>query len=175
LIKAGDWESQASLMAEAIAAFPKEPEFWLRHALAVFDDPHAAVESAGKAAELGAGDPGLLTRCASLLFDLERDEDARSLVRQVSVLAPDGFALTSNVLHLAGKLATRKGNNEVAERYLSKAFEVDPLSNGHAIVFAEFLTSVGRTPEALGVIARGLRRGSPDREGLLDLRRRINA
>lgn len=46
---------------------------------------------------------------------------------------------------------------------------------GHALSLAEFLMSLGRTDDALDVIARGLEHGSRDRAGLASLQDQIGA
>lgn len=171
LIAANDWGTQVHLMEEALSAFPEEPEFWIRHGLAVYDkDPAKAAESARRAAALAGADVGMLTRCASLLFNLGDLEESRHYVKRIVALAPEDFSLIPDVLHLAGKLADRKGNADVAETYLAKAFEVDPTGIGHARVLAEFFLAHNRHNEALDVIACGLEHDSPDRAKLLQLR-----
>lgn len=174
LMVEGDWSGQAALMKDAVLAFPQEPELRIRLALAIYDEePERAAHHANEAAELASTDPGMLARCASLLFDLEHFDDASRYVKQLVPLAPDDFPLIPDILHLAGKLAMRKGNSDVAERYLAKAFEVDPSTAGHALVLAQFLSSQGRYDDALDILSRGLEHAPSDREALLEIRREI--
>lgn len=174
LIAENDWDAEAALIREALSVFPEEAELWIRYALSVHEDaPERAACYANRAARLAMNDPGMLTRCASLLFDLERFDDARRYVKALVPRASDGFPLIPDVLHLVGKLAAQKGNDEVAEQYLAQAFEADPSTTGHALVLAEFLTSQGRDSDALHVIARGLEHGAKDRSELVVLQDRV--
>jgi tetratricopeptide (TPR) repeat protein len=174
LIDKDDWATQAELMQEATTSFPEETEFWVRRALALVDsDSAAAARFAGHAAELADSDPGVLMRCASLLFDLQRFEDSARYVKIVSRIAPDDFPLIPDVLHLAGRLAARKGLSETAATYLSKAFEIDPGGLGHARVWAEYLVDQGKFDEALDVIAVGMEHDPHDYSALVALRDRV--
>jgi Flp pilus assembly protein TadD len=158
-------------MRRALVECPGDTEFCIRYALAVIkDEPDDALDHVRKAASLSGGDPGSLARCAAIMYDLGEYEDARRYVRQLIPLADDDFALMTDVVHLIGKLAAEKGNHEVAERYLTEAFEAGPGAQGHARHLAQFLMSQGRSREALDVVTAALTQNPEDRGLLAALR-----
>ena len=157
-------------MRRALAEFPDEPEFCIRYALAVIEDePQRAIVYVQRAAKLSGADPGMLARCAAIMYDLGEYEHSRCYVKQLVPLAGDDFVLMTDVVHLIGKLAAEKGNEEVAERYLTKAFEAEPGVQGHARHLALLLMSLGRSEEALGIVTTGIKHDPADRDSLAQL------
>jgi len=117
--------------------------------------------------------PMILGRCATLMYDLGEYGSAEEYVRRAVPVADDDFPLLADMLHLIGKLALQKDNDEIAERYLSLAFELGPGSLGHADFLATFLMGKERYQEAAEVVNKGLLEHAPDRDRLLKLRSRM--
>lgn len=167
------WSENEELLQREIEGFPNDPELHLRLAVALsVGNPEESKGLLRKAVELSGNDPQLLTRAASLAFDHQEIEDARTWTKRALELAPPDFALTGPLIHSAGKLAWLKGNLELAERYLIGSFEEAPEVIGHAEVLAAFHSALGRKAKALRVIDEATRvRG--DVRGLKEARDRI--
>lgn len=176
LLDAGLWDEQRLLMARAVEAFPDMPEFWYRYALGSF---HALDDSAADqvrvAVDLGRSDPAILTRSASLMYDLGHYDEAEQYLRSALGQVTETFPLLADMLHLIGKLAIAKGDDTVAEKYLAKAFEADPGSPGFGHFLATLLARQGNRERSLSIIDRALAHDPPDAHLLLDLRRQVIA
>lgn len=148
LAKAGRWEEERAVLSRAIAAFPKDPEPWMRYAVVwAEDDPAAAATHARQAVELAGDDPAILARAASLTFNLHDYEASERYLRRALPLVPEEFPLIPDMLHLAGRLALQKGNQPVSEEYLRHAFEIEPGSLGFGRVLAVMLAARGPSRE----------------------------
>lgn len=176
LLEAGLWDEQMSLLKEAVAACPDEPEFWYRYAVARAEsDPQAAIHHTRRAVDLADDDPGLLARAADLMYDVRDYEASERYLRLAIPNVPEGFELIPDMLHLAGKLALQKGNEAVADEYLRRAFEIEPGSLGFGRILALLLTERGHHQEGLEVINRALAHDPPDADLLLELRNEVSA
>lgn len=176
LLKAGHWPEQMSLLEKAVVACPDEPEFWYRYAVGCAEsDPERCAEHARRAADLAGDDPGLLARAANLMYDIQDYEASERDRRRAIARMLEGFPLTPDMLHLAGKLALQKGNEAVAEEYLGHAFEIEPGSPGFGRILAVRLTERGDHQGGLDVINRALAHDPSDKDLLLGLRNEISA
>jgi uncharacterized protein HemY len=171
LVREEQWDDLRELMAQAVEAFPDDPELCLRYAISLSEvSPDEAISYARRAADHSWESPSRLTRCASYLYGLGEIEDAGRYIRAVLPLIDEGFPLIADVFHLIGILAVAKNNSTVADKYLRLAFDVEPAGRDHAYRLAHFLATCGMPGDALDVIAKGLEHGSPDEEKLLELR-----
>jgi tetratricopeptide (TPR) repeat protein len=169
------WDEQLSLMQRATQQFPRNAEFAYRLAVAnATSAPTEARVHATRAVELAPADPLIVGRCASLMYDVAEYDLAESYVRKTIPIAGDDFPLLADMLHLIGKLAVRKENDEIAEQYLSLGFESEPGSLGHADFLATLFVKQGRLDEASAVVARGLAARAPDHDRLVAIRQLID-
>lgn len=80
LTRAGRHDEHLALMREALTRHPSELEVVIRAAEAhVVEAPEQAAELAREAVEWAPEDPVTLTRAASVMFTVERIEEARKL------------------------------------------------------------------------------------------------
>jgi predicted Zn-dependent protease len=77
-------------------------------------------------------------------------------------------------VNLTGRLADASGHDDVAERALGLAFELEPEIAWHGRTLAQFLYRQGRAAEALQVTRAALRQ-TPGDPGLLSLQARLGA
>jgi len=170
------WDEQLSLMRRATQRFPHNAEFAYRLAAAnAASAPTKARVHAARAVDLAPADPLIVGRCASLMYDVAEYDLAERYVRKTIPIAGDDFPLLADMLHLIGKLAVRKENDEIAEQYLSLGFELEPGSLGHADFLATLFVKQGRLDEASTVVARGLAERAPDHDRLVAIREVIDA
>lgn len=81
----------------------------MAYALAVYEtSPAEAVNYCRQAAARAHGDPGMLVRCASLMYDLGEFDDARTYVKEGARHVGEGVPLIADMTHLVGKLALEK-------------------------------------------------------------------
>jgi len=175
LTRAGRHDEHLELMREAVRRFPDQDEVLIRAAAAhVMEAPEEAARLAVRAVTLAPGDPAMLTRAASVAFALERYEQATAWVKDATARADGDFPLAFDLIHLGGKLAIVRGDDEHAEQLLRAAFEQEPETPGHAEVLAGLLEERGRPREALAVIDEAdSRRSSSARLDTLRTRLRI--
>ncbi len=175
LARAGRDEDNEALLRSAVSRFPPDAELALRTGTALIGrSPDEAKQMLRRAVSLAPDDPWKLTRCAHLMFHLGELDEARIYTKRASLHAPADFEYGAALIHLAGKLAAAKGNDELAEKLLSLAFKGDPGFGSHGRVLAEFYARHGRFVEALDVISESLSH-RPGDEALEELRRRILA
>ncbi len=80
LTRAGRHDEHLALMRETLLLYPGELEILIRAAEAhVVEVPEQAAELAREAVEWAPEDPVTLTRAASVMFTVERIEEARKL------------------------------------------------------------------------------------------------
>jgi tetratricopeptide (TPR) repeat protein len=174
LIRRRDWKAQEALLREALKRFPAEQELCYRYAVAVSESkPTVASDYALRAVDLGGSDPVLLTKCAALMYEMGDITNAARTVQRVLGLMPDDFELVADVLHLIGKISALKGEDELAEESLRRAFDADPGAIGHARELAALLARRGDRGAALDVISRGLEHVPEDGRLLAELRHEI--
>jgi hypothetical protein len=92
----------------------------------VGSSPDGAKEYVKRAAELCGDDPNTLTGCASLMFYLRDFDQSQRYVQRASETASKGFELVVDLIHVTGRLASQKGDDELAEQALSMAFQEEP-------------------------------------------------
>ena len=107
------------------------------------------------------------------MFYLGEFDEARDYAKRAARHAPEDFD-GAPLVHIAGKLAAQKGNEPLAERLLTAAFENDPALPAHGEVLAAFLAERGRLEEALKVVAKALQ-SQPTDQPLTKLHARITA
>jgi tetratricopeptide (TPR) repeat protein len=105
--------------------------------------------------------PALLN-LADLLRAQNRDDDARKLLLQALVVAPEHGAS----LHALGLLEARNSNTEKALEYLGRAAAVETIGARHRFVYAIALHDLGKPDEAIKQL-RALLRVTPDSQDVL--------
>lgn len=174
LIRLHDWQAQEALLRKALTSFPEDQELCYRYAVAVSGKkPTVASEYARRATELAGSNPVLLTKCAALMYEVGDIDSAGQTVQRAIPLITDDFELLADLLHLIGKISAWKGEDQLAEESLTRAFEAEPGALGHARELAALLAKRGYHDAALDVISRGLEHVPGDSELLVELRREI--
>ncbi len=155
-------DEEKRLLRAAIERFPTETELYLR--LIAIAGVEEALDRLHNASELllAERDPHQLTRAAAFALYLLDYESAGRFVRCAEANRTEDFAFGSRLVHIVGRLAAAKGDESVAEEFLTAAFEADPEADGHGYYLARFLLDQGRTRDASQVIDTALRRRSDD-------------
>jgi tetratricopeptide (TPR) repeat protein len=138
------------------------------------NDPASAERLVRGAVRDAPDDPYVLARAATLMFALERYDEAQAWTRHAAARAPEGFELMGTLAHVTGKLALVRGDEDTAERFLRVAFELDPELEAHVRVLAALLERLGRIDEALDVFKRAVR-ARPDDQQLREALARLEA
>jgi tetratricopeptide (TPR) repeat protein len=162
------------LVRRALSLNPDHPRVQLHWAVELIDQPQQARYHLRRAAELGRGDPTIEYQVACVLLDLGDVDAARLLARRARRHVDGEFRFLPGLVNLTGRLADASGQDEVAERALGLAFELDPEMAWHGRTLAQFLYRQGRDAEALRVTRAALLR-APDDRGLLSLQARLRA
>ena len=102
---------------------------------------------------------------ADLLRAQGRDEEARTLLKQGLVIAPEHGA----TLHALGLLETRTGNTQLALELLGRAAAVETVGTRHRFVYAIALHDLGKPNDALAELKKLLRDVPRNEEVLLAL------
>jgi tetratricopeptide (TPR) repeat protein len=108
--------------------------------------------------------PALLN-LADLYRALEREEQARQLLQQAIVIAPEAPA----PYHALGLLETRVGNSAVALENLGKAAGLEQSGTRNRYVYAIALHDSGQTDKAISTLKTLLRTSPENRDILLAL------
>lgn len=150
-------EEVFEFLENAVKEFPEDPELRVLYAsiLLAFRIDDVA-EEAEKAAELGRNDPVILVRAGHLLLNRGEVEAARSCAARANELAAPEFLFYPELLNLDGHLATRNGNDELAEESFRLAVKREPSGGMLAVDLAKFLAERDRQEEALEVIEEAL-------------------
>jgi tetratricopeptide (TPR) repeat protein len=162
------------LVRRALSLNPDHPRAQLHWAVELIDQPQQARYHLRRAAELGRGDPAIEYQVACVLLDLGDVDAARLLARRARRHVDGEFRFLPGLVNLTGRLADASGQDDVAERALGLAFELDPEMAWHGRTLAQFLYRQGRDAEALRVTRAALLR-APDDRGLLSLEARLRA
>jgi tetratricopeptide (TPR) repeat protein len=162
------------LVRRALSLNPDHPRVQLHWAVELIDQPQQARYHLRRAAELGRGDPAIEYQVACVLLDLGDVDAARLLARRARRHVDGEFRFLPGLVNLTGRLADASGQDDVAERALGLAFELDPEMAWHGRTLAQFLYRQGRDAEALRVTRAALLR-APDDRGLLSLEARLRA
>ena len=102
---------------------------------------------------------------ADLLRGQSRDEDARKMLLQALMVAPEH----GPTLHALGLLETRSGQSELALKYLQQAAELETEGTRHRFVYAIALHDLGQPAEAVVQLQKLLRSVPQSEEVLLAL------
>jgi tetratricopeptide (TPR) repeat protein len=162
------------LVRRALSLNPDHPRAQLHWAVELIDQPQQARYHLRRAAELGRGDPAIEYQVACVLLDLGDVDAARLLARRARRHVDGEFRFLPGLVNLTGRLADACGQDDVAERALGLAFELEPEMAWHGRTLAQFLYRQGRDAEALRVTRAALLR-APDDRGLLSLQARLRA
>jgi tetratricopeptide (TPR) repeat protein len=162
------------LVRRALSLNPDHPRVQLHWAVELIDQPQQARYHLRRAAELGRGDPAIEYQVACVLLDLGDVDAARLLARRARRHVDGEFRFLPGLVNLTGRLADACGQDDVAERALGLAFELEPEMAWHGRTLAQFLYRQGRDAEALRVTRAALLR-APDDRGLLSLEARLRA
>jgi tetratricopeptide (TPR) repeat protein len=162
------------LVRRALSLNPDHPRVQLHWAVELIDQPQQARYHLRRATELGRGDPAIEYQVACVLLDLGDVDAARLLARRARRHVDGEFRFLPGLVNLTGRLADASGQDDVAERALGLAFELDPEMAWHGRTLAQFLYRQGRDAEALRVTRAALLR-APDDRGLLSLEARLRA
>jgi tetratricopeptide (TPR) repeat protein len=162
------------LVRRALSLNPDHPRVQLHWAVELIDQPQQARYHLRRAAELGRGDPAIEYQVACVLLDLGDVDAARLLARRARRHVDGEFRFLPGLVNLTGRLADACGQDDVAERALGLAFELEPEMAWHGRTLAQFLYRQGRDAEALRVTRAALLR-APDDRGLLSLQARLRA
>jgi tetratricopeptide (TPR) repeat protein len=162
------------LVRRALSLNPDHPRVQLHWAVELIDQPQQARYHLRRAAELGRGDPAIEYQVACVLLDLGDVDAARLLARRARRHVDGEFRFLPGLVNLTGRLADASGQDDVAERALGLAFELEPEMAWHGRTLAQFLYRQGRDAEALRVTRAALLR-APDDRGLLSLEARLRA
>lgn len=166
-------KDQEKLLRDALARFPDSPSIHRHLAGIVFQrDLEEAKLLLRRAVELAPSDPWNLTLCGSLMFDLDEKDEAKECALRAERLADDEFGGWSVLSHLMGRIASFKGQTELAEKALRFAFEEDPTTPGYGRELAALYYNTERFNEALETVDDALRH-KPDDEALRNLRLEI--
>ena len=99
---------------------------------------------------------------ADLLRAQGREEEARKLLQQALVIAPE----SGDTLHALGLLETRVGAKELALDYLERAARLESGSTRHRFVYAIALHDLGEPAQAITEL-QSLLRAAPGNEDVL--------
>ncbi len=169
-VRRNRYDEADALLRDAVDRYPNDPEVRLRWGVAQADvDTDEAKLHLRRAAELAPADAGTQFRVASPLFRLGEVEEALACAKRARDCMDEDFPLLPNLVNLVGRIASAKGQPELAEEALRFAFEVEPELPWHAGDLARVLISRGRKSDAAAVIDIGLRH-SPEDPKLLRLR-----
>ena len=102
---------------------------------------------------------------ADLLRGQSKDEDARKMLLQALMVAPEH----GPTLHALGLLETRSGQSELALKYLQQAAELETEGTRHRFVYAIALHDLGQPAEAVVQLQKLLRSVPQSEEVLLAL------
>lgn len=175
--KGCDAESER-LLRFAVERFPSNPSFTIRLAVALFErSPRESVDLLYRAVELAPEDPRVLTRAASLLFYHKEFASSFEYTQRAMRIAESTTGEPDYVgylLHIAGRHASLRGQDEIAENALRTAFEEDSAISERGRILADFYASRERPAEALEVIDEALRVRGKD-ASLLRTREKILA
>ena len=162
------------LVRRALALDPDHPRAQLHWAIELIDQPQQARYHLRRAAELGHGDPAIEYQVACVLLELGEIRAALLLARRARGHVEDDFRFLPGFMNLTGRLADATGYDEVAERALALAFELEPEMAWHGRTLAQFLHRQGRAADALRVTRAALEY-APDDPSLVALRDRLAA
>lgn len=157
LVIEGRYEEAEPLIREALARFPDDPELTLELGATILpDDAREAAALLRRAVELRPEHPFVLTRAATCMFGIEQYETAEEYTHRALACAPDDFVLRPDLDLLLGRLAARRGDDEVAVRLLRRAFDADPADESKALMLAGLLEERDSIEDALDVVTRAL-------------------
>jgi Flp pilus assembly protein TadD len=135
-------EENLAFLTEAVERFPKDPEVRLLYGtLLVMFRPEDAAWEIATAISFDTTDPYRLTRAAQMLYVLGEFDAAQDYVDWTLDAAPDDFALLPALLNVGGKLAARRGDDEMADAALRRAVEREPDNPHFAQDLEEYLNS----------------------------------
>lgn len=77
------------------------------------------------------------------MFSHGQYDEARAYAKTAAQHAPEDFGLAADLVHLAGKLADKKGNYKLAEELMGVAFKDEPGVDGHGSEFVRFYARRG--------------------------------
>jgi len=128
----------------------------------------AAHEEISRAKQLAPDDPLILYRTGSLLFDLGDYDAAQKCVSETEKrVRLSDFVFGADLVHLAGRLAAKQGDDDRARLLLEAAVDVGPEEIGHARfakVLAWYLVSRGEIDAARDVAGKALRDHPGDKD-----------
>ena len=156
----------------ALSLHPDHPRVQLHWAIELIDQPQQARYHLRRAAELGYGDPAIEYQVACVLLELGEIRAALLLARRARGHIEGDFRYLPGFASLTGRIAHASGHDEVAERALALAFEMEPEMAWHGRTLAQFLDFQGRTADALRVTRAALEY-APEDAALLALRDRL--
>lgn len=160
----------------ALRAFPNEAEFLAYVVSSVLeDDPGRARALAVEALSADIEDPEVAYALAESLFFLEEYEHAERALRMSLPASSDAPTadLGGRVMFMFGRLMGLKGDVERMLAALDVAVQYEPDNAIYVLSHAAMLTELDRVPEALAVLAEGLKHSPGDtslREELKRLR-----
>lgn len=153
----GDEARASRLVARVNKRCGRDPDCHLEAALATLEPwPDLAKEYLRQAVEVAPEDPVILTQAASLSFYHREFESARRWLEAAKRHAPPGFVFENDLVWLEGRLASLRGDDDLALHALSRAFEQDPEGVDVGRALAEFHASRGRPIEGLEVALEAL-------------------
>ena len=153
LLDAERHEENEALMRAAVERYPEDADLAIFAAIAALArDPEGAKTRVRRAAALAPEDPGVLTRCASLMVSLDEFDDAENYAHRAFRSAPEDFVLMTDLVYLLGRVAFARGDHARAEKLLTVAFEEEPNAIGHGAWLAQLRRAMGKPTDALEVI-----------------------
>ena len=158
----------------ALGINPDHPRVQLHWALELIDQPQQARYHLRRAAELGHGDPAIEYQVACVLLELGEIRAALLLARRARGHIDGEFRYLPGFMSLTGRLAVASGQDEIAERAFTRAFELEPEMAWHGRTLAQFLHHQGRAGDALRVTCAALDY-APEDPALLAMRDRLTA
>jgi tetratricopeptide (TPR) repeat protein len=172
LIQAHRFDEAISLLRKGVKRFPDDPYVMLRlaHITTESDEAKALVRRVGPSV---SDDAPRLTVCATIMFHHNELVEASEYVARAVAVDPS-FRTDPGLLHVAGRIAAVREENERAEDMLRAAYLADPEATHHGAAFGEILAIRGKYDEALEVIDESLKHFASD-EWLLRLRGEILA
>jgi len=162
-VESGEFSRAATLLESALEQHPEDARLhWLLGVVyrqLIPSRPADAVVELQKAHQRAPGLPGVVSLLVELLQELDRAEEAESLLRVRLQQAPSDF----EALRTLGALLLQDGRNEEGEVLLHRGLEVNPQDGRSLLVLGQARLRRGEPAAALEPLerARALLPGSP--------------
>ncbi len=173
-------QENLELLETAVGHFPEDPEIRLLYGTALVPfRPNEAPQQLAFSIKLDPESPENLTRAASILLHLGEVDAARSYIGRAAQLAPESFIFRAELTNLGGKLASIRGEVDLAKEAFEAAVEAEPRDLAFSYDLAACYFERGEVGAALAVVNCALdypattRADQERRERLVILRERL--